>query len=122
MGCFHRLLRGNVPENSDVKPKRFSVTSAVPSQTPRGPLLENPGSKGPERTERLALETSEESIERANNGINGHLALYWDRLGDGDGKERSDQTSSSPKGVTTRRQVLLSRCRLCSSTRRGRLN
>lgn len=126
------------------------------------------GSKGPERTERLALETSEESIEKANNGIKGHLgmnstlwylvreaalatdalrspryvraelvatglyvpyvcvfsraALYWDRLGDGDGKERSDQTSSSPKAVTTRRQVLLSRCRLWSSTRRGRLN
>lgn len=33
------------------------------------------GSKGPERTERLALETSEESIEKANNGIKGHLGM-----------------------------------------------
>lgn len=31
------------------------------------------GSKGPERTERLALETSEKSIERGNNGIKGRL-------------------------------------------------
>ncbi len=33
------------------------------------------GSKGPERTERLALETSEKSIERGNNAIKGRLCL-----------------------------------------------
>lgn len=33
------------------------------------------GSKGPERTERLAFETSEETTEKANNEIKGHLGM-----------------------------------------------
>lgn len=112
------------------------------------------GSKGPERTERLALETSEKSIERGNNGIKGRLCMnstVWYQEGCfsnrcfeitticshwtsshgvtclmcvfpycGDWPGWPDQLQ--PKGVTIRRQVLLSRCRLWSSTRQDRLN